>query len=62
MISPVFWIASGEYAFQRAGSVFLVYDRNGDFLTEFDNFFVMCDWIMDNEHGKHEKEKVVKRE
>ena len=62
MISPIFWIASGEYAFQRVGSVFRVYDRNVEFLTEFDNFFTMCDWITDNEHGKHEKGKAVKRE
>lgn len=57
MISPVFWIASGEYGFQRVGSVFRVYDRNGDFLLEFGNFFAMCDWITDNEHGGKEKRK-----
>ena len=55
MISPVFWIASGEYGFQKVGSVFRVYGGDGAFLTEFSNFFAMCDWITDNEHGKDEK-------
>lgn len=57
MISPVFWIASGEYGFQRVGSVFRVYDRNGDFLLEFSNFFAMCDWITDKEQGEKENRK-----
>ncbi len=62
MISPVFWIASGKYGFQRVGSVFRVYDRNGDFLTEFNNFFAMCDWITDNGQGKHEKQTEVRKD
>lgn len=57
MISPVFWIASGEYGFQRVGSAFLVYGRDGGFLMQFSNFFAMCDWITDNEHGEKEKIK-----
>lgn len=57
MISPVFWIASGEYGFQRVGSAFRVYDRNGDFLLEFSNFFAMCDRITDNEQGEKENRK-----
>lgn len=55
MISPVFWIYSGEYAFQRVGAVYMVYGRTGVFLQEFDSFFSMCDWIVANDHGKHEK-------
>jgi len=57
MISPVFWIASGEYGFQRVGTAFRVYGRDGGFLVEFRSFYEMCDWITDNEHGKKEKRK-----
>ena len=55
MISPVFWIYSGEYGFQRVGKKYNVYDRNGGYLTEFDSFFDMCDWMVANDHGKHER-------
>lgn len=57
MISPIFWIASGEYGFQKVGSAFRIYDREGEFVTEFSNFFAMCDWITDNEHREKENRK-----
>lgn len=56
MISPVFWIYSGEYAFQRVGRKYIVYDSNGAYLTEFESFFDMCDWITANDHGNMKQE------
>ena len=56
MISPVFWIYSGEYAFQRVGRKYIVYDSNGAYLTEFESFFDMCDWITANNHGNMKQE------
>ena len=51
MISQVFWTHTRKWAFQYVGGYFRVYDENGNYLTEFKDFEIMCDYILAQERG-----------
>jgi len=44
-ISDVWYLGSKEWAFQKIGKCYRLYDSNGDFCQEFKSFRAMTDFI-----------------
>lgn len=45
MISNVYWTASQKFAFQKVDRFFRLYDEEGNFVTEFNSFSAMDEYI-----------------
>lgn len=54
MISQVFWTRSQDWAFQYVDGYFNLYNSNGDYVTDFKDFEIMCDFISAQERKSYD--------